>query len=69
MIGGIDKHVPRRSREEIVAELEYKIPPEAGRALLGTFAVGDQAGAGFMQVVELTGHAVLGHTESKACIP
>jgi len=26
-IGGIDKHVLRRSREEIVAELEYKIPP------------------------------------------
>ena len=25
--GGIDKHVLRRSREEIVAELEYKIPP------------------------------------------
>lgn len=25
--GGIDKHVVRRSREEIVAELEYKIPP------------------------------------------
>ena len=25
--GGIDKHVIRRSREEIVAELEYKIPP------------------------------------------
>jgi hypothetical protein len=26
-MGGIDKHVLRRSREEIVAELEYKIPP------------------------------------------
>ena len=26
-MGGIDKHVIRRSREEIVAELEYKIPP------------------------------------------
>jgi hypothetical protein len=26
-IGGIDKHVLRRSREQIVAELEYKIPP------------------------------------------
>ena len=25
--GGIDKHVLRRSREEIAAELEYKIPP------------------------------------------
>ena len=25
--GGIDKHVIRRSKEEIVAELEYKIPP------------------------------------------
>ncbi|MBN1674941.1 MAG: hypothetical protein JXR37_28120 [Kiritimatiellae bacterium] len=25
--GGIDKHVLRRSREEILAELEYKIPP------------------------------------------
>ena len=25
--GGLDKHVIRRSREEIVAELEYKIPP------------------------------------------
>ncbi len=25
--GGIDKHVIRRSREEIVQELEYKIPP------------------------------------------
>jgi uroporphyrinogen-III decarboxylase len=25
--GGIDKHVIRRSRDEIVAELEYKIPP------------------------------------------
>jgi hypothetical protein len=26
-MGGIDKHVLRKSREEIVAELEYKIPP------------------------------------------
>ena len=26
-MGGIDKHVIRRSKEEIVAELEYKIPP------------------------------------------
>ena len=25
--GGIDKHVLRRSKEEIIAELEYKIPP------------------------------------------
>jgi uroporphyrinogen-III decarboxylase len=25
--GGLDKHVIRRSKEEIVAELEYKIPP------------------------------------------
>ena len=25
--GGLDKHVIRKSREEIVAELEYKIPP------------------------------------------
>ena len=25
--GGIDKHVMRRSKDEIVAELEYKIPP------------------------------------------
>ncbi len=25
--GGIDKHVLRRSKEEIVKELEYKIPP------------------------------------------
>jgi len=36
-MGGIDKHVLRRSREEIVAELEYKIPPmvRAGGCLLG----------------------------------
>ncbi len=26
-MGGLDKHVLRRSKEEIVAELEYKIPP------------------------------------------
>jgi hypothetical protein len=26
-VGGIDKHVIRRSKEEIVEELEYKIPP------------------------------------------
>jgi hypothetical protein len=25
--GGTDKHVIRRSKDEIVAELEYKIPP------------------------------------------
>jgi uroporphyrinogen-III decarboxylase len=25
--GGIDKHVIRRSKQEIVEELEYKIPP------------------------------------------
>ena len=25
--GGIDKHVLRKSKEEIVAELEYKVPP------------------------------------------
>ena len=25
--GGIDKHVIRRSEEEITAEIEYKIPP------------------------------------------
>ena len=36
-MGGIDKHVIRRSREEIVAELEYKIPPmvAAGACVLG----------------------------------
>lgn len=35
--GGIDKHVIRRSREEIVAELEYKIPPmvRTGGCILG----------------------------------
>jgi len=27
LMGGLDKHVLRRSRREIVAELEYKIPP------------------------------------------
>jgi hypothetical protein len=27
LYGGIDKHVLRRSKEEIVAELEYKVPP------------------------------------------
>ena len=36
-LGGIDKHVIRRSREEIVAELEYKIPPmvRTGGCVLG----------------------------------
>jgi len=36
-IGGIDKHVIRRSRQEIVAELEYKIPPmvRTGGCVLG----------------------------------
>ncbi len=35
--GGIDKHVLRRSRDEIVAELEYKIPPmvATGGCVLG----------------------------------
>lgn len=35
--GGIDKHVIRRSREEIVAELEYKVPPmvASGGCVLG----------------------------------
>ena len=35
--GGIDKHVIRRSREEIAAELEYKIPPmvATGGCVLG----------------------------------
>lgn len=35
--GGIDKHVLRRSREEIEAELEYKIPPmvRTGGCILG----------------------------------
>ncbi|MBI2192224.1 MAG: hypothetical protein HYU36_09585 [Planctomycetes bacterium] len=35
--GGIDKHVLRRSREEITAELEYKIPPmvRSGGCVLG----------------------------------
>ena len=35
--GGIDKHVLRRSREEIEAELEYKIPPmvKTGGCMLG----------------------------------
>lgn len=36
-MGGIDKHVIRRSKEEIEAELEYKIPPmvASGGCLLG----------------------------------
>ncbi len=36
-IGGIDKHVLRRSKAEIVAELEYKLPPmiRTGGCLLG----------------------------------
>lgn len=35
--GGIDKHVLRRSQAEIVAELEYKIPPlvRFGGCMLG----------------------------------
>ncbi len=35
--GGIDKHVLRRSREEIVAELDYKVPPmvRTGGCVLG----------------------------------
>jgi len=37
LAGGIDKHVLRRSRDQIVAELEYKIPPmvATGGCLLG----------------------------------
>jgi hypothetical protein len=36
-MGGLDKHVIRGSREEIVAELEYKIPPmvRSGGGVLG----------------------------------
>ncbi|MDY7011886.1 MAG: uroporphyrinogen decarboxylase family protein [Planctomycetota bacterium] len=36
-MGGIDKHIIRRSAEEIVAELEYKIPPmvRTGGCVLG----------------------------------
>lgn len=36
-IGGLDKHVLRRSQAEIVAELEYKIPPmvRSGACMLG----------------------------------
>jgi len=37
LVGGLDKHVLRRSRAEIVAELEYKIPPlvRTGGCMLG----------------------------------
>jgi len=37
LVGGLDKHVIRRSREEIVAELERKIPPmvRTGGCVLG----------------------------------
>ena len=37
MAGGLDKHVIRKSREEIEAELEYKIPPmvRTGGCVLG----------------------------------
>ena len=37
MTGGLDKHVIRRTREEIEAELEYKIPPmvKSGGCVLG----------------------------------
>jgi hypothetical protein len=36
-IGGLDKHILRRSKPEIMAELEYKIPPMvcSGGCLLG----------------------------------
>jgi uroporphyrinogen decarboxylase len=36
-IGGLDKHVLRRSQAEIAAELEYKIPPmvRSGGCMLG----------------------------------
>ena len=36
-MGGLDKHVVRRSQDEIVAELEYKIPPmvRTGGCVLG----------------------------------
>ncbi|MBT4817744.1 MAG: hypothetical protein HON70_18705 [Lentisphaerae bacterium] len=35
--GGIDKHVLRRSKEEIAAELEYRVPPmvQTGGCMLG----------------------------------
>ncbi|MCD6364605.1 MAG: hypothetical protein J7M14_01895, partial [Planctomycetes bacterium] len=37
MYGGIDKHVIRRGKDEIVAELEYKLPPmiATGGCMLG----------------------------------
>jgi uroporphyrinogen-III decarboxylase len=37
LMGGIDKHVLRRSKDQIAAELEYKIPPMAatGGCVLG----------------------------------
>ena len=37
LVGGIDKHIIRRSQAEIVAELEYKIPPmvKSGGCMLG----------------------------------
>ncbi len=37
VMGGIDKHVLRRSQEEITAELEYRIPPmvRTGGCVLG----------------------------------
>ena len=36
-MGGIDKHVLRKTRADIVAELEYKIPPmvRTGGCVLG----------------------------------
>ena len=36
-VGGLDKHVIRRSKQEIAAELEYKLPPmvRSGGCLLG----------------------------------
>ena len=36
-VGGLDKHVLRRQQDEIVAELEYKVPPmvRSGGCLLG----------------------------------
>jgi hypothetical protein len=37
IMGGTDNHVIRRTKEEIVAELEYKIVPmvRTGRCILG----------------------------------
>ena len=36
-IGGIDKHIIRHSQEDILAELEYKIPPmvKTGGCVIG----------------------------------